>query len=172
VSPLSTDPEKRAKQLANLRPGAGRAGVGNTRSAKHNIFGRITPDELACQIREVYEVLAASAPVRDQDGNLPGADAVAVEQLAACLVRQRRAQAEEVRHGTESLAGRRYLNEIDSRIGYWCEQLGMTPLARSRLGLNVALGLSAAERLDRHIRERYGDSAQGGGTVEGKEASG
>jgi hypothetical protein len=181
MSPLSNDPNKREIQIRNLKRG-NQSNPGNRSRQTHGILARVDPDELRDQAREViealgrdelsaevdriYEALASAAPVRTQDGNLPPADAVAVLKLAEALIRARRASRAVVEYGTTSLAAKRYEVETDNQVLKWATVLGMTPLARSQLGLNVALGLSAAERLQRHLDERYGDAIDGEETSE------
>lgn len=69
--PLSGDPDARARQLANLRPGARTAPPGNRRALSHGGYAAVTRDRLDTKVREVYDALAADAPLRDLDGGLP-----------------------------------------------------------------------------------------------------
>jgi hypothetical protein len=67
VSPHSRDPEKAARQLANLR-NAPPAPRGNTRTLRHG--GRATAATLPVSevVLEIRNALADAAPVRDQAG--------------------------------------------------------------------------------------------------------
>jgi hypothetical protein len=74
LSPLSTDPERRSRQLATLQPGRGAAGVGNRRTVKHGAYARVSKAELELKTRELFDALAEDAPVRAADGGLPAHD--------------------------------------------------------------------------------------------------
>src|SRR4051794_33161696 len=87
--PLSPDPEARARQLANLRPNARPAPVGNQHRLKHGAFRTIPHEQLGTEIRELCEALRDSAPMRAADGSLPAADEAAVEVAARALKRWR-----------------------------------------------------------------------------------
>jgi hypothetical protein len=82
--PLSRDPEKRARQLANLRP-APAAPAGHSRSLVLGGRAEVLFRDVSDEIRELLDVLGELAPVRDPDGSLPVADAVAVERAARAL---------------------------------------------------------------------------------------
>jgi hypothetical protein len=85
--PLSDDPAKRARQLANLNPKARLAPAGNRRAVKHGGYATIAVDRLDSKVREVFDAVAEDAPLRDTASGLPRADTVQVRLLADVLCR-------------------------------------------------------------------------------------
>lgn len=145
--PLSRDPSKRSRQLSNLQPGRGAAGALNRRAVKHGAYARIADAELQSKARQIFEAIAEDAPVRDADGGLPAHDTIAVRLLAETLIRRDRVLAEEVAHGLEIATGPRkgelrgvvqYGLKLDSQALDLMRELGMTPAARAKLGLDLA----------------------------------
>ena len=141
--PLSRDPERRGRQLGNLRR-APAAPVGNLRTLHHG--GRATAKTLpvAETAEEIRQALADSAPVRAQDGGLPPADEAAVEVAALALARVRRVTAWldafgylDERTGDVKPAAR-YLEQATRTAERLLAALGMTPTSRARLGLDLA----------------------------------
>lgn len=148
--PLSQDPEKRAKQLANLQhvPPAPR---GNTRAASHGGYGKIVHAELQEKAAVIYDALSSDAPVRDA-GGLPAADAAAVRMLAEALCRLDRIAEYLDRRGWEDDKGKpRPVLEYEARLrGHVLDllrELGMTPASRAKLGLDLARGLDLAKAM-------------------------
>lgn len=133
----------RAASLANLRPGQGRPAHGNTRAVKHNAYGRLDQGRFAAKRAEVTELLAADAPLRDAEGNLPRHDELSVSLLAETLVRLQGVRAYLDLHGLLTERGEeRPAVAIEDRLiarafGY-AEALGLTPRSRAKLGLDVA----------------------------------
>src|SRR6202021_1143724 len=84
---LSSDPAKRAKQLANLNHHPPAPPVGNGRARQHGAYSQLKPARVDAKVREVTAALSQDAPVRDVDGGLPAADGVIVRQLAEALCR-------------------------------------------------------------------------------------
>src|SRR4051812_37334447 len=89
---LSSDPAKRARQLANLRAAPanlrrGGALPGNGLAKTHGAFARVARDRLDERRRAVLDALSADAPLRDPNGELPAADGVTVMLLAQALCR-------------------------------------------------------------------------------------
>ncbi len=143
MSPLSQDPEKRSRQLMNLKPGAGAAGVGNTRSRAHGAYAQLAPERIDAKTREVIQALTTDAPVRDVDGSLPAADAVAVRQLAETLCRLDDIGDYLNRRGWEDESGRprpvlEYEGRLRGHVLDLLKELGMTPSSRAKLGLDLA----------------------------------
>jgi Phage terminase, small subunit len=142
--PLSRDPEKRARQLANLRPGAHVAPLGNTRTLKHGARRVILRAELDAEVAEIYRALAEAAPVRDPDGGLPAADEAAVEVAARALKRWREVNAWCNTFGRIEEKTGRVKPAVEAELA--CERalkaalrdLGLDPTARAKLGLDVA----------------------------------
>lgn len=147
--PLSRDPDARRRQLANLRPGAMTAPPGNRRAVKHGAYAAVVRERLEAKSREVYEALAADAPLRGPDGELPAADAVAVRLLAEALCRLDDVSAHLRDRGlTDEDGAVRPAVELESRLrreaADHADALGMTPRSRARLGLDVARGFDLA----------------------------
>lgn len=164
MSPLSRDPSKRAAQLANLNPGRGAAGARNQRAVSHGAYARIVAAELEAKTREIFDALSADAPLREADGGLPAADVLVVRMLAEVMVRRERVRLEELRHGFEAPDGKlrgvvEYGLRLDAQALEIAKEMGMTPLARSKLGLDTArtkqiLKHELAEELARIASER------------------
>ena len=155
MSPLSSDPQKRRKQIANLRPGRGAAGVGNRHATKHGAYAVIAQAELEAKARESFDALAEDTPVRDVDGGLPSHDSLVVRMLAEVLIRRERVRIEELRHGLEAPDGRmrgvvEYGLRLDAQALEYAKELGMTPASRAKLGLDLA---RTARTLEDEIRE-------------------
>jgi hypothetical protein len=111
---------------------------------KHGLRTRrpaaVTLDPL---VAEIEEALAGDLPVRDADGGVPAADAVAVELAAVQLLTVRRATAYLALHGDTDPAGNlrpelELLGRATERALRALDRLGMSPQARARLGLTVA----------------------------------
>ncbi len=141
--PLSNDPEKRSRQLANLTPGVAAAGSGNVRAVSHGAFARVTGPRLAAKVREIVGALTEDAPVREVDGSLPAADAPAVRLLAETLCRLDSIGEYLDRRGWEGEDGKpRPVLEYEARLRTQSldllKELGMTPASRAKLGLDLA----------------------------------
>lgn len=147
--PLSNDPERRGRQLANLTPGAGAAAAqpGNERAATHGAYARLPADRVDAKVREVAAALAEDAPVRAADGGLPAHDTVAVRQLAEALCRLDNIADYLVRRGWEDDSGKprpvlEYEGRLRSHVLDLLRELGMTPASRAKLGLDIARSAS------------------------------
>lgn len=169
--PLSSDPDKRARQLANLRP-APPAPVGNRRTLRHGGYAQVSEERIEGRMREVFDALAADAPLRDRDGELPAVDHAAVHLLAQALCRL-----EDV---TDHLDRAGYLDQrtgeprhavldLEARLRREAvallDRLGMTPTARQRLNLDLVRTFDVAQALsepDPEVRRRM---IEGGGGV-------
>lgn len=146
---VSKDPERRRRQLANLRP-APAAPVGNRRALRHGGYATVARERLDAKTRQVFEALAFDAPLRDADGGLPAPDAAIVMLLAQCLVRVEDVAANVAVYGvvderTDTVRG---AAELERRLrleaaGYM-NDMGMTPASRARLGLDLARSMDLA----------------------------
>jgi len=160
--PLSRDPDKRSRQLANLRPGAGAGPPGNRRALAHGGYAAVSPLERDRKAQEIFEALAADAPMRDGAGRLPAADTAVVSLFARCLVQLERVEADMGDHGWKDRASGdpRPVVELARRLRGealdYAEALGMTPRSRAKLGLDLTRTLTAGEALDDHLNQRYG----------------
>ena len=96
--------------------------------------------------REIFDALAQDAPLRDADGSLPAADAVVVKLLATALCRIENIERYLADHGWKSEDGepRRVVLELERRLRQEAldllKELGMTPAARARLGVDLVRG--------------------------------
>jgi phage terminase small subunit len=159
--PLSRDPDKRAKQLANLRA-APSAPRGHRRAVVHGGYANVEPLERDRKAQEIFEALAADAPMRDGAGGLPAADTAVVSLFARCLVQLERVEADMADHGWKlrESGDPRPVVELARRLRGealdYAEALGMTPRSRAKLGLDLTRTLSAGEALDDHLTQRYG----------------
>lgn len=122
--------------LANLRKGGT---VAPQNSTKHGGYAAVAADALDEKARTIFDALSADAPMRDEQGDLPRHDSVAVRLLADTLCRLDSVSA--------WLAGRWATEQARSALDLerllrtqaldFCEALGMTPRSRARLGLDV-----------------------------------
>lgn len=143
MSPLSTDPERRARQLANLVPGQGANRPGQRRYVKHGAYAQLTDAELDAKTRELVAVIGEDLPVREVGGGVPAADGIAVRMLADTLIRRDRVRLEELRHGLEAPDGSlrgivEFGLRLDERALTLLKELGLTPAARLKLGVDLA----------------------------------
>lgn len=162
--PLSRDPDKRSRQLANLRS-APAAPSGNRRALRHGGYARIAAERLDEKVAEVFDALVADAPLRDADGGLPEVDHAAVHLAAEALCRLEDVRADVALRGVvdQRTGGVRPVVELERRLRLealdYLEALGMTPRSRSRLGLELMRTRSAGEQLEDHLADRYGGDA-------------
>ena len=147
--------------LANLIPGAGQAGVGNTRRNEHGGYAAIIPSRLREKEREVYDVLSADLPLREADGSAPATDALVVSLLAETLCRLDSVKSFVNRRGFEDDKGEvRPAVTLETRLRDQglaiAKELGMTPASRARLGLDLirAAGAAEDEAANRAARDR------------------
>jgi len=158
--PLSSDPDKRNKQLANLKP-APPAPSGHSRSLRHGGRSELLFRDVSDEVLEMTEALAETAPVRDPDGSLPASDAVAVERAARALKRYRHLATWLDLHGRITEAGKvkpaadlelKAERELERAL----DSLGMSPSSRARIGVDIVRAVGAAEdaAAAREARER------------------
>ncbi len=93
---------------------------GNRRAVTHGAYAKVAPERSDAKAREVFEALAADAPVRAVDGTLPPADSPVVSLLAQTLVRLDDLRAYIDEHG---LIQHRHLPSFCSRMAR-CDQPG------------------------------------------------
>ncbi len=152
--PTSHDPDKRARQLANLRPNP--VGAGNALARSHGGYAAIARDRLEGKALEVFDALAADAPLRDSADNLPGADHAQVHLLADVLCRLEDVSANVRDFGLFEQRGKckgqvRPAVELEARMrreaSDYLDALGMTPRSRAKLGVDTVRGLSLADEI-------------------------
>lgn len=147
--PLSDDPEKRARQLANLpnmrgEPPANAWAPGASPALRHGLRSR-APSKIVLDpiVREIEDALAADLPLKNGDGSVPAADRFAVELAAIALLRVRRVSAYLQLHGDTDEKGalRPELEGLGKAVEHaarMLDRLGCSPRARAALGVDVA----------------------------------
>jgi len=166
--PLSDDPEKKARQLANLRQGGAPAvpGVPSAR-LRHGGRSALLFKDVDAEVLELVDALADAAPVKDPDGTAPAADAVMLETAARSLKRYRHLAHWCDLHGridpdTGKVRPAAELElQAERMLTAALDVLGMTPTARARLGLALARTAGAVEDAEatRVARERLDSRA-------------
>lgn len=130
---------------------------GNTLSLRHGAYSAM---QLAPRAEELADVLRASMGLAYNERF-----EIAIRSAAAVGARFERAML----LLTDSDGGNMVVSERLERDARnwagkwagWLDRLGLTPLAASRQGLNLALGHDAAQRaLDRHIDQNYPGEVQ------------
>jgi hypothetical protein len=139
-SGLSSDPEKRAAQLANLVD-APPAPPGNTRSLTHGAYAEVS---LVGPRQEILEALSAAAPVRDADGDVPIADAATLELAARAVARMRSIDDWLAENGEIDADGNvreavRHADRVTKTAAGLLAKLGMNPRDRAALLGDAAL---------------------------------
>lgn len=156
--------------LANLR-NAPPPAVGNQRARRHGGYAAVASKRMEAKVREVFDALAADAPLRDQVGELPAADGALVTLAAECLCRLEDVSANVRDHGIFEAKGGavRPAVELEGRLrreaADYLDALGCTPRSRARLGLDVARGFDLAEHWAEQDRREREASAGAGGDV-------
>src|SRR4051794_7785840 len=155
---LSKEPGARRRQLANLSapPVAPR---GNTRAAHHYGRAEVTVPGTEAAREEILTALAAAAPIRDRRGELPEADAAAVELAARALARVRAIDAWLDEHGMFGRGGKlrpavAYLDQATRTASGLLDRLGMTPRSRAALGVDLARTADLATAMSETDAER------------------
>jgi hypothetical protein len=139
--PIGGGGHRNANSLANLR---NRLPEGNTAAMTHGFRSEALVRDVEGEVRELMDALAEGAPVREADGSVPTADTVAIEAAARALKRYRSVNAYCEMYGRfdektgEVKSCARYELEGERALQRCLDSLGMSPMARSRLGLNIA----------------------------------
>lgn len=162
--PLSEDPEKRQRQLENLRPGAGAWPPGATPHLKHGLRTR-RPDRvlLGTAANEITEALEAQVPLRGPDGRVLPEFTTAIESAALQLLVVRRVLGYLLNQGWEDERGRlrpevEGLERANARLRVHLDGLGATPASYAKLGFDVArTGATLAEQLAERERQEAPD---------------
>ena len=159
---VSEDPDIRRQDLATQQPGTANLQPGyNGQSIRHGAYARLTDHELSGKVRGLVEALGDDLPVHESDGGVPAQDAVVLRLLAEALHRREKVRATELRKGIETETGDlrgvvKFGLALDSQILKLCEQMGLTPAARAKLGLDLVKAQTAGEQLTAHLRKNYG----------------
>lgn len=159
---LSRDPAKRRRQLANLRTGP-KPPKGNKRGVVHGGYAHIVGERLEAKAREVYDALAADAPVRASGGGLPRYDAPLVRLLAMTLCRLENVEAHIALFGAFDQRSREVRTVVEVEAGlrkeaaHYLGLLGMTPTSRAKLGLDLVRQADLATAMSEPDPERRAD---------------
>lgn len=144
-------PAERAALEAGRRP-APPAPLGNQRARKHGGWATVAVERLDVKRREVFDALAADAPLRDSEGELPRHDAVAVHELAEALCRLEDVRAHlrdtgwiDQQTGEPRTAVLAVEDRLAVRVARLLDVLGMTPKSRAALGLDLARTVDVAQ---------------------------
>lgn len=155
---------------------------GNRRAVTHGAYAKVAPERLDAKADELFEALAADAPVREADGGLPAADTVAVRLAAETLCRLEDVRAfisevgvfdtakhHKAKRRKKEPRGSRRRRSVDPmravemedrlvrRLMDQLDSLGMTPRSRAKLGLDQARQMDLAREWadkDRSTRRR------------------
>ena len=156
--------------LANLRRGETPAPPGNTLARTHGAYARLLADRVEGKVVEVFGALSEDAPLRGEGGGLPAHDGAVVRLAAAALCRLEDVEAHLRDRGLLDADGNvRPAVDLERRLrvealGYLAE-LGMTPLSRAKLGLDLTRSASLAELMAEDAaaerREAAGDVIEG-----------
>jgi len=148
--PLSDDPAKRSRQLANLRPGAGAGDGGHGRALKHGgTARRATLVRAGTWAAAIQAELEREAPLRDASGGLPLHDRQVVELLASALARLEAVTTWLDLRPALDPQGRPWPAEEIARslrleAARYLDALGMSPGSRAKLGLDLQRTTSLA----------------------------
>lgn len=147
MSSATKPPGSPGRGLENVQPPKNPAGPGNTRSVTHGAHSELLIAPRAAEIRNrLRELVPAYTPSDDP----------AVTLLALQLARVERIEAHLDEHGLLDPDGEpRHVNKLWSACtnsaARLCDQLGLTPTSRARLGLDLSrTGAALAEHLDRN----------------------
>ena len=136
--PLSSDPIKRQRQLANLARRPPAPEPGNRRAVTHGGFARIAGERQAAKVKEVFDALSEDLPLHDR------ADDALVHLCATALCRLEDVSGYLTNYGivdgkTDQL--RTAAIELEGRlrreIGDHLDALGCSPRSRVKLGADV-----------------------------------
>jgi hypothetical protein len=109
---------------------------------------------LAERERAVYDAIAADAPLRGPEGDLPPEDALVVRLLAEALIRRERVGSYLTAYGThrEDTGEVRPAVDLERRLRLeaftYAESMGLTPRSRASLGLSLVRTAEVAERIE------------------------
>lgn len=151
TKPVGGGGARHPNSLANLIPGGATAPIGNLRALKYGGRSVVAMTPTDDDLLEIIDALAATAPVRDQDGRLPATDEAAVEIAARALKRWRSVVTWHDMHGRIDDKGNerssaRYELDAERQLMRALDALGMSPAARARLGVDLARSASLLDQ--------------------------
>ena len=153
---LSDDPAARARQIGNLTVGSessGTAGPGNDRALTHGLRARLTEttfDRMCVEvpaIRAHFEAICEAVPVREEDGGLCAGDLLMAQVVAMQAWQVAQAASYFADRPDERMQSLALWSLLTERLARAYERLGIGPAARARLGVDVARGMSLAQRM-------------------------
>lgn len=173
TGPVGGGGARHPNSLGNLKRGENPPRDGHLPALRHGGYARVAAERLDEKAREVFDALAADAPMQDT-GGLPAADAALVRLAAEVLCRLDDVGANVRDFGLfdQETGAIRPVVELESRLrreaADHLDALGMSPRSRARLGVDVA----RAQHFDlaRHWADEDGDEgggADGPDTVDG-----
>ena len=153
TKPVGGGGARHPNSLANLVPGGGAAGLGNTRTLKHGATSTLAMTPADRDLTEIIDALASTAPIRNQDGLLPATDEAAVEIAARALKRYRSVVTWHDMHGRIDDKGNerssaRFELDTERALMRALDALGMSPAARARLGVDLARSASLLDQAE------------------------
>ncbi len=156
---LSKDPEKRARQLANLKPGPP-AAQRNKLGVTHGGYARVVRARLDAKVRDVYDALSQDVPVQGPGGGVPAADSPLLRLLATLLCRLEDVEQHIAMFGAfdpKTREARRVLDveaQLRGQAADFLDRLGMSPRSRARLGLDLMRQADLASAMSEPDPER------------------
>ena len=168
--PLSSDPEKRARQLANLAARPPAPPAGNVRALVHGGRARqATLVRAGSWGERIYRELEAEAPLRADDGTLPVHDRQ-VELLASALARLEAVEAWLATRPALDEKGKPWPAEdvaarLRREVARGLDAMGMTPTSRARLGLDLTRTADLASLM---AADAEAEAAERGDVVDGQ----
>lgn len=137
MSPISRDPDARARQIAALRKGgAPPAPKGNQHRRTHGAYAQLVEGVLDARIDRIRLALTEDSPLSN------AADDAMIHQLAELMHRRDQVSANLTafglfeKDGSERPAVALYLRFANAALDH-AEAMGMTARSRARLGLDV-----------------------------------
>jgi hypothetical protein len=146
--PLSKRPAAKRKQLDNLRP-APAPERGNQRRRTHGATAKPPAERVAAIEAELLDGL----PIRDpRNGDAPIHDRAMVNLTAIALARLQSVTAYIEEHGPLTRGGRmreasRYEMELSTRAANLLDRLGMSPVSRAKLGVDLVKARDLAQEM-------------------------
>jgi hypothetical protein len=155
--PIGGGGARNPASIANLRRGLP-APIGNARAMTHGFQSEALVKDVSDEVRELAALIAETVPVKDPDGSAPAADTLAIEAAAVALKRWRSVHQWCELHGRLTDKGEvkpaaNYELEGERALHRCLDALGLSPMARSKLGLNIARTAGAFD-LARHWQDQ------------------
>lgn len=158
--PLSRDPDKRARQLANLTPQPPAPPARNSRAVRHGGYSKVLLADVSDEVLELMEALGELVPVRGPDGGVRASHLPGLEAAARALRRYRQVSAWCDLHGriddktgaTKPAA----VLELGCERAYWraLDAFGLTPQAEGRLADVLTRTASVAQAMSEEDPDR------------------